>query len=227
MGNCLGALKTVPCTLERTWDVEGIDVLRARVTVPEPAGTDRLSRRIRRYYQLQSRSYLRYCENFLLPRAKAEYEAAVAASAPLKCFSAELKYCVTYNENGLWSLYTLSREVTDDILLVRRGDTWDLAEGCPVPMSRFFRRRAGWKRELVRFAAAEMERRERCGAARWQENWRPRLRRAFNPRDYYISEEGLSFFLPMYTVGGLAEGTPTFTLPWSAEGWAACAPAGR
>ena len=217
MENCLRVLETTPRILERAWDVEGIDVLRARVTMPEPAGGDRVSRRIRRFYQLQERSFLRYCENFLFPLAKAEYESSLAASAPLKCFTAELGYCVTYNENGLWSLYTFSREVTNEVLLVRRGDTWDLSEGCPVPLSRFFRRRTDWKKHLLRFAAMEMERRERAGQSRWREGWRRHLRRAFNPRDYYLTEEGLAFFLPMYAVGGFAEGIPTFTVPWSAD----------
>ena len=212
-------LHTKPFTLERTWDVDGVPVLAAAVSLPWPEAADRVSRRIRRYYQLQGRSFLRYCEKLLFPQARAAYQAALASSGPLPLWRAELDYHVTYNEGGFWSLYTQSREVTEEgPLLTRRGDTWDLAEGCPVPLSRFFHRRSGWRRLLLQTAAAEMERRARAGRSRYREDWRRQLRRSFNPRNYYLTEEGLAFFLPMYAVSGAGEGIPTFLLTWREGG---------
>lgn len=208
-------LHTKPSILERTWDVEGIPVLTARVTLPSPETEGRISRRIRRYYQMQGRAYFRYCERFLFPQARDAYKAAVSSSAPLPQWRSELDYRVTYNENGLWSLYTQSREVTEETLLLRRGDTWDLTEGCPVPLSRFFRQRIACRKLLFREAAAQMEQRQRAGASRYREDWRRQLRRSLNPRDYYLTEEGIVFFLPMYAVGGAAEGIPSFLLPWN------------
>ena len=141
MRESLTELHTEPFAAEREWTVDGIPVLTAAVSVPQPVpAAGGVTRRIRRYYQLQCRAFLRYCENWLLPQAKAEYQAALAASAPLPCFHAELTYHVTYNEGGLWSLYTQSREVTlpGQTLVTRRGDTWDLAEGYPAALSAFF-----------------------------------------------------------------------------------------
>ena len=60
-----------PLAAEREWTEEGIPVLSATVSVPQPVpAADRTARRIRRYYQLQCRSYLRYCEKWLLPQAE-------------------------------------------------------------------------------------------------------------------------------------------------------------
>ena len=144
----LAELRTEPFAAEREWTVEDIPVLTASVTVPRPAPAEnRVSRRIHRYYQLQCRSYLRYCEHWLLPQAEAAYREALASSAPLPCLRAELKYRVTYNQGGLWSLYTQSRETaaSGSALLTRRGDTWDLNGGYPVELSAFFPPRSGWK----------------------------------------------------------------------------------
>ena len=128
-------LRTEPFVAEREWAVEGVPVLRAEVRVPQPEpAADKVSRRVHRFYQLQCRSFLRYCERCLLPQAAAEYRAALAASRPLPLFQAELDYLVTYNQGGLWSLYTQTREALGkSVSLGRRGDTWDLAAGYPVP----------------------------------------------------------------------------------------------
>lgn len=221
MGESLRSLHTEPFLAEREWTVEGIPVLAASVAVPRPEPlADKVSRRIHRYYQLQCRAYLRYCERWLLPQAEAEYRAALAASAPLPCFRAELGFRVTYNEGGLWSLYTQSREVTlpGQTLVTRRGDTWDLAAGYPAPLSDFFPPRSPWKKRLLALAAAEIERQEKAGTARYHETWRRELRRCFNPQNFYLTSEGLAFFFPMYAIAPGVEGVPTFLLPYGESG---------
>ena len=213
---CLTELRTEPFAAEREWTVEGIPVLTASVEVPQPQGTDIVSRRIRRYYQTQCRSFLKYCERWLLPQAEAEYRSALAASAPLPCFRAELGYRVTYNEGGLWSLYTQSREHTlpGPALLTRRGDTWDLTTGYLVPLSAFFPVRSSWRKQLLSLAAEEIQRQERAGISRYDPDWRKKLRRRFNSRIYYLTEEGLTYFFPMYAGAPAAEAIPAFTLPY-------------
>ena len=213
MKTCLTELRTEPFAAEREWTVEGIPVLTAAVELPQPQGADAVSRRIRRYYQAQCKAFLRYCERWLFPQAEAEYRAALAASAPLPCFRAELGYRVTYNSGGLWSLYTQSREVTGHTLLTRRGDTWDLTAGYPVPLSAFFPARSPWRRQLLELAAEDIQRQERAGIARYDPEWRKKLRR-FNSRNYYLTEEGLTYFFPMYAIAPAAEAIPAFTLPY-------------
>ena len=208
-------------TAEREWTVEEIPVLSASISLPEPVpAADKVSRRIRRYYQLQCRSFLRYCETYLLPAAAEEYRAALAASLPLPHFRAELTYQVTYNDGGLWSLYTQSREsgFSGRPTLLRHGDTWDLTSGYPVPLSAFFPRRSGWKRRLMEAAEAEIQRQETAGISRYHEGVRRLLRRHFNPQNFYLTAEGLSFFYPMYAIAPAMEGIPVFTLPYGQGG---------
>ena len=214
MRTCLTELRAEPFAAEREWTVEGIPVLTAAVELPQPLDADAVSRRIRRYYQAQCKAFLRYCERWLFPQAEAEYRAALAASAPLPCFRAELGYRVTYNSGGLWSLYTQSREVTGHTLLTRRGDTWDLSAGYPVPLSAFFPARSPWRRQLLALAAEDIQRQERAGIARYDPEWRKKLRRRFNSRNYYLTEEGLTYFFPMYAIAPAAEAIPAFTLPY-------------
>lgn len=212
----LNVMTIEPFVAEREWTVEEIPVLSAQVTVPQPVpAADRVSRRIRKYYQLQCRSYLRYCEKWLLPQAKAEYQAALASSTPLPHFRAELWYQVTYREGRFLSLYTQSRETLGrSTALTRRGDTWDLVQGFPVPLQSFFPPRSAWKKQLTALAAEEIQRQERAGISQYHEGWRKLLRRRFDPQNYYLTEDGAAFFYPMYAIAPAAEGIPTFLIPY-------------
>ena len=125
---------------QREWAVDGIVVLTANITLPRPVpATNRIARRIDRYYQLQSRSYLRYCESWLFPQAVTEYHAALASSTPLPHFTADLTYQITYQAENCLSLYTQTKESCGStVLMVRRGDTWNLQNGYPVMRSSLF-----------------------------------------------------------------------------------------
>ena len=213
-------LNTEIFSAEREWTVEGLPVLTAQVSLPEPVGSEnRTTRRIRRYYRAQCRAYLHYCGHQLFPQASAAYRAALAASAPLPCFRAELDFCVTYNENGFWSLYTQSREPGPDgrTLLRRWGDTWDLRTGYPAALPSFFPPHSGWKKQLLHLAAGEIRQQETAGYARYLPGWQRKLRRNFNARNFYLTPEGLVFFYPMYAIAPAMEGIPAFTVPWNRQ----------
>lgn len=188
----LTQLRIESFTGEREWTVDEVPVLSASFSLPRPADGGRIAGRIRRFYHLQGQSFLRYCERFLLPAAAAEYRLALEASRPLPHFRAELSYYITYNQDGIFSLYTQSREPSPGAaaFLHRRGDTWDLSTGYPVPLGSFFPRGSRWRQRLWETAAAEMQRQEAAGVSRWHEGWQRLLRRRFDPDHYYLTERG-------------------------------------
>lgn len=75
MKNGLVELNTQPWAAEREWTADGIPVLHAVATLPRPDPVQGgVCRRIDRFYRLQSRAYLRYCERFLVPQARESAE---------------------------------------------------------------------------------------------------------------------------------------------------------
>lgn len=213
-----------PFTDEREWTVDDIPVLTAAVSVPQAvSGSQSVTRRIQKYYRAQSQAYFRYCETWLLPPARAEYHSALAASAPLPHFRAELTYRITYQQASLLSLYTQSLETTTQRFLSRRGDTWDLSTGYPIPLSDFFPPHSPWKQSLMKTVAASIQRQEEEGAAQYAQHSPRALRRQFNPMNYYLTEEGVAIFFPMYSIAPPMEGIPTFLIPYG-EGLAPSLP---
>ena len=92
-------LHTEPHTIERTWDADGIPVLTAAVSIPCPVPADTgVSRRIRRFYQLQGRSYLRYFDANGLERIfYNNYTGASAAYGGVNTSYADV-YALLYGE---------------------------------------------------------------------------------------------------------------------------------
>lgn len=206
-----------PMEAERVWNAEGVPILRARASLPQPSAADRRWRKIRAFYRLQNRAFFRYCQGELRPWAEREWRTARENSLPAPDFRAELTFQETFRAGRWWSLYTELWENAAPGPSSRRrwGDTWDLSSGYPVALSAFFAPRVRWKRKLLTIAAEEIERREKRGLSVYHPDWRRRLRRCFNPRDYYISPDGLTFFFPMYALAPPMEGVPSFVCPWA------------
>jgi hypothetical protein len=216
----LTALETVPFAAEREWAVDGVPVLSATVSLPRPAlRTNPAARRIDRFYQAQGRAYLRYCERFLFPAAAAEYRQALLTSTPLPQYTAALTYHIACAERGVFSLYIDTQEwLGAQRELHRRGDTWDLAVGYPIPISACFPKRFPVRKTLLTAADDEINRQERAGVSRYHEDWRRALRRHFSRENFYLTPDGLHFFWQMYAIAPAAEGVPDFTLPFCADG---------
>lgn len=204
---------------ERAWDVEGVPVLEGRVSLPEPVGVNKRCQRIVSFYRLQERAFLKYCQRELRPWAELQYRAALQNSAPLPCFRASLDFQETYRAGRLWSLYTELKDNAAPGASFRRrwGDTWDIATGYPVALADFFPPRTRWKQALLCAAAEEIERQEKRGLAQYHPDWRRRLRRCFNPANYYLTADGITFFFPMYTLAPAAEGIPCFLYAWEGD----------
>ena len=207
---------SAPLEAERTWELDGVTVLAARVRLPQAEGPSRRARRFNRYYRRFCRSYFFYCEQELAPRARRRCAAALERSRPWEPLHASLDYTLSFESDALWSVVVDGREEAPRCCL-RRADTWDRVEALPLPMQEFFPTHARLRRRLLTRARSEAARRIEAGEAAYCEEYRPLLRRYLNLRSYYLTPEGLCWFYPMYLLGDAAEGVVTFCLPYDAE----------
>ena len=204
---------------EKAWEEDGITVLHASVTLPQFAAPTRRARRFDRYYRHLCRAYFAYCEQMLLPWARAQCKAALETSAAWTHTRCEMSYRVTLREGNIVSLCIDAKETNGPVphLVLRRADTWDLTALLPMPMGEFFPKRAAYRKRLIALARETTQTQMAQGVAVYGENYRTLLRRAFSSRNYFLTDAGLCFFYPMYAVAPSAEGIVTFTAPYDAE----------
>ena len=215
-------LRVCPQEAERVWEWEGLPVLRASISLPGPerSAQNGAARRLERFYRAQGQAFLRRCERLLLPQAVAAARTALEVSRPLPCFQAALSYRVTLETDTLLSLHTDLRELGTEPVphLCRWGDTWDLSHGFLQPLSARYPPGAPWKRLALKAALEAGERRQRAGAVRYREGWQKALRKSFDPRSYYLTEEGLALFWPQYALSPGSDGISALLLPYQDAG---------
>ena len=194
-------------------------VLTAEVTLPRCGGKSRRARRFDRYYRQYARAYLKYCEAELLPRAAETMHTALERSAPWSCARATLAYRVTLVRGDTLSVYTEGREEhLPPRLTLRRAETWDRRTGFLLPLTAFFPPKTAVKKRLVRAARETAREQMETGTAAYYPNYGVLLRRAFSSRSFYLADDGLHWFYPMYSVALAAEGIVDFSLPYGEAG---------
>ena len=94
------------------------------------------------------------------------------------------------------------------------GEVWDCNSGYPCSLHAFLpaklhHRKHALTEQLQQQAQQRMDN-EDC---LFHANCLFIIKQAFDPSNFYLTENGLVIFYPLYTLGSYSEGIPTFTIP--------------
>ena len=201
---------------EKEWCSEGVPVLKATFSVPQCQGLSHAQRRLNRFYLQYNRSFSFYCTHTLYPEALALRR----ADASDLCAEAALDTHLTYQCGDCLSTYTDCTEwcKTPQALTLRHSENW--RGGVPLSLRECFPPSDSLRAIRRRCVEAAME---QCSQQRSTDLYRFRpkllthLRRCFNPRSFYLTEEGLCFFYQPFAIAEGGVVCPTFFLPFSQE----------
>lgn len=176
-------------------------------------------KRINSYYQHMSRQIIRYCKKKLLPQVIKACKAAAEKNEPYPETKVFAKSRLTYNENGLISIFTDITENTGYAeTTMRFGDVWNLISGVPVPLSAFFPEVRNYKKRIRDQVIREVTRLRDRELGIYYGKVRKNCSRFFSSDNFYLTDEGLVIFYQMYTIAPKTEGIPSFTLKWNDKG---------
>lgn len=197
----------------RTFPPDDLPLLTAQLRLPHWAGTG--GKRFNRFYHAYSCAFFTYCQSILLPQAQAMLKQAVQGEGTLPEWDIRLDTAVTLQQDGLVSLYTDTIERCGGRpLSLRRSETWDISDGSLLPLKQLFPGGIRWRQRLLQAAAEQIHYQQEQGIARYHPDWKRRLRAAFNPDHFYLTEQGLRLFYQMYAIAPAAERIPVFAFPW-------------
>jgi hypothetical protein len=172
--------------------------------------------RLERYFAAVAQQWRQRWETVLFPRACLAQAQAEEEGIPFRPWRAQLDYTVTLWEPPLLSLRLDAAEQgqADRPMLSCTGEVWDCATGYPRTLRSFFPTRdRRWRRKLLDALQAQAQARLASGESLLDPDCPQLLARAFDPARFYVTQEGLAIFYPLYVLGPYAEGIPVFTVP--------------
>lgn len=196
------------------WEMtlEGECVLRCVLTWPECAGIWKGLGAVNHFYRRVTEYWRRRWERELYCMACLDLADRRAQGRPFRVWQAELATQITFQEDGLLSLWQEGREYRgyDRPLILRRGDTWSLAEGAPRTLASFYPKERRWKKRLLKQVEEQVNKRLEGGESLLDMDCVRRLRREFDPENFYLTGEGVQVFFSLYSLAPGGEGIPVF-----------------
>ena len=200
-------------TAERQFPPDDLPLLTAQLRLPRWNGQG--GKRFDRYYAAYARAFFSYCRHTLLPRATQALALAQQSGGAIPDWHIALDTVVTLHTDRLLSHYTDTVEQTEGRrLVIRRADTWDLAENTPLAPTRLFPGVSVPRRRLLRAVTEQILRQQEQGTASYHPDWRRAIRAALSTDHLYLTQEHLCLFYQMYTIAPALEGIPVFRIPY-------------
>ena len=175
--------------------------------------------RITRYYIHARNALLRYCKTQILPALLLRERDAQENGEPFSPLMISTVPHITYNANGVLSLYTDIIQRGEGLnATLRLGDVWSLINGCPLSIPSFYPKGCNYRRLLREQIQERIASDLRVGYALYYQEYERLLVKHFSSDNYYITENGLVTFYPQGSISPDVEGTPSFVHAWNPSG---------
>lgn len=206
--------KEIPIKIEH----EGTVIISGLLSQPIFSGETRhiALRLINRYYEHFTKELIYYCNDKLKPSAIEELKYRTENGYPFNPYELRSDFTVTYNKDGLLSLYTDVYEYTGGAHgnTHRFADMWHTAIGLPASVLEFFPKGTKIKKVLTDAAAAIAAEQILAGTDMYFDDYPTLMKKEFSYSNIYITETGLALFYQQYAIAPYAEGIPVFITPF-------------
>jgi hypothetical protein len=180
----------------------------------------RNSMRFNMHYREKAHKNNRYASTKLYQAAVKQYNVSVAQGFPFHSFEFVEAFEPTYCKKTIISLFYDIYEFTGGAHgnTVRSGNTWDMKRGTILRLESLFVNDYNYKPVMLKYIASEARRRQITGMAHYFDNLDENLNKYFDSKNYYLTDEGLAIFYPLYTIAPYSEGIQVFIIPYQMFG---------
>lgn len=167
------------------------------------------------YRQKAQRNY-RYASTRLYQGAVRHYNVSKSQGFPFNNFEFVETIETTYCKKPVISLFYDIYEYTGGAHgnTIRKGNTWDLEKGVIIPLGSLFSKDYDYVPVIIKYIESETRRRQISGMVHYFENLDENIKKYFDPANYYLTDEGLAVFYPLYTIAPYSEGIQVFIIPY-------------
>ncbi len=169
------------------------------------------------YYKSKALIYENYDLMNLYRLAIEEYEYSVANGFPIRQYEIFMDYNITYNQNCVLSLYFDKYEYTGGAHgnTTRTADTWDLQNGKEMELYELFTEIDNNQEYIFEKIYEQIANETKEGSNQYFEDYRQLVPENFNKDNFYLVEEGVVIYFPLYAIAPYVSGITTFLIPFS------------
>lgn len=167
---------------------------------------------INQFYQTEATEFEKYCRLELYPDALNQFHYSLEHALTVIPYEAMVTYKVTYNANGIVSLYFDRYLFTGGAhgTTKRYSDTWDLKTGRRLKLKDFYPEGTDCKARLLAEIALQISR----APDQFFEDYHKLLQESFNAADFYMTDEGIVIYFQQYDIAPYSSGIPQFLIPF-------------
>ncbi|MGF7141847.1 hypothetical protein HNQ56_000257 [Anaerotaenia torta] len=171
-------------------------------------------------YQTKASMYERNNIMKLYQSAMTDYEYSVANNYPVHPYEAYVDFDVTYNREGVISLYFDQYEYTGGAHgnTVRYSDTWSLPRCRRMELGDFFPYREDYREFVIQSILGQIKEEIAGGNNIYFDDYEKLVRENFKVNHFYLTEEGVAIYFQQYEIAPYSSGMPTFVIPYGPDG---------
>jgi hypothetical protein len=168
------------------------------------------------FYKTQALAYEMYCKQVLFKTAVEQYYDAVEMGYPVREFEAYLSFKITYNKNCTLSMYFDRYEYTGGAhgSITRSAYTWNLQYGRRLGLSQMIEQGTNYKGYCINYINSQIAQQIKNGENAYFDDYEKNVEKTFDPKNFYLTGEGVVLYFPQYAIAPYASGILEFTIPY-------------
>lgn len=191
-------------------------MVNVNIEYPSLTGTDSGTYKFNMYYRNKAQKTYNYARSKLYGQAVKQYQYNKSQNYPFNPYELLQTFEPTYCKKPIISLYYDLYEFTGGAHgnTVRQANTWDIRSGSQLSMSDLFEKDYDYKAVILQTIENEARRRQITGRVSYFDELSENLIKFFDEQNYYLTEEGLAVFYPLYTIAPYVAGIQVFIVPY-------------
>jgi len=203
-------------SIEESLDYMGTPVLHYRIDYPRFSHPEyqRQLDGINAWYREKAEELRRKYETEMYRDASELYDRSRADDFPFHMYDALFTYEITYNQDGVISLYHDEYIYSGGAhgTAVRQSETWNIKDGCRIYLYQFAGDPSAFRAEILGAIREQIALQSETGENMYFENYPELISEHFNPESFYLTPEGLVIYYQQYDIAPYASGIPEFVI---------------
>ena len=212
-------LRTIEVKTERIRDTiryEDTPILQYQLEYPVISSPQNLktAEKINEFYRRKVKKLMEMIEKTLQKEAIRDYQTSIKNKLPIHRYEVNLSYTITYNRSCTLSLYMQEYCYSGGAhgATQQSSQTWSIDTGRQLAIRELLANGRGDIAKLLEEVTRQITQDEDRQTKYFADNEK-QVRKQFEPKQFYITKDGIVIYYQQYDIAPYATGIPTFLIP--------------